>query len=167
MQNGNAQAVAAGDLIWVYPDLGHEYGPWKGERWDEFFVVFDGPIFDLWLERFKSVCMQPVITPFQAAGSIATLQGILADLRMLQAALDGILVDRGYCGTRSRTRRSASGDCKDIRTLLRNLPKEVQVPIRCFSAPVQATIPNAESVYAPAESEALREGDSSDAWLLR
>jgi hypothetical protein len=46
--NGNARAVAAGDLIWVYPDLGHEYGPWKGERWDEFFVVFDGPIFDLW-----------------------------------------------------------------------------------------------------------------------
>jgi AraC-like DNA-binding protein len=82
--NGNARAVAAGDLIWVYPDLGHEYGPWKGERWDEFFVVFDEPIFDLWLERLKSVCMQPVITPLQAAGSIATLQGILADLRMLQ-----------------------------------------------------------------------------------
>ena len=103
--NDNARTVAAGDLIWVYPDLGHEYGPWKGERWDEFFVVFDGPIFDLWrqgrllddrrpvqplrpielwLERLKSVCMQPVITPLQAAGSIATLQGILADLRMLQ-----------------------------------------------------------------------------------
>ena len=106
--NGNARAVAAGDLIWVYPDLGHEYGPWKGERWDEFFVVFDGPIFDLWrqgrllddrrpvqplqpielwLERLKSVSMQPVITPLQAAGSIATLQSILADLRMLQEPL--------------------------------------------------------------------------------
>src|SRR5260221_12681781 len=63
------------------------------------------------------------------------------------AAPDGILVDRGYWATRSRTRRSTSGDCDDIRTLLRNLPKDVQSPIRCVSAQVQATIHNAEIVY--------------------
>jgi len=103
--NGYARTVRAGDLIWVYPDLGHEYGPGKGEYWDEFFVVFDGPIFDLWrqgqllddrcpvqavqplevwLERLKSVCPQSLTTPLQAAASLAALQGILADLRMLQ-----------------------------------------------------------------------------------
>jgi AraC-like DNA-binding protein len=103
--NGYARAVRAGDLIWVFPDLGHEYGPGKDEYWDEFFLVFDGPIFDLWrqgrllddrhpvqalqpielwLERLKSVCKQAVITPLEAAGSLAALQGILADLLMLQ-----------------------------------------------------------------------------------
>jgi len=106
--NGYARSVRAGDLIWVYPDLGHAYGPGRGEYWNEFFVVFDGPIFDLWrrgqllddrrpvqtlqppelwLERLKSVSAQSVSTPLEAAASLATLQGILADLQMLHEPL--------------------------------------------------------------------------------
>jgi AraC-like DNA-binding protein len=40
--------VQAGDLIVVFPDVAHRYGPDPGERWSEFYVVFDGPVFDLY-----------------------------------------------------------------------------------------------------------------------
>jgi len=105
---GYQRTVRAGDIIWVYPDLGHEYGPRNREHWDEFFVVFDGPIFDLWrrarllddrhpvqqvlpielwLNRLKSLCKQPPGTPLEAAASLAALQGVLADLLMLREQL--------------------------------------------------------------------------------
>lgn len=38
----------AGDLLFVYPEIPHAYGPGPGESWSEFYVVFDGPVFDLW-----------------------------------------------------------------------------------------------------------------------
>jgi AraC-like DNA-binding protein len=42
------RAVQAGDLIVVFPEIGHTYGPGDGERWSELYVTFDGPAFDLW-----------------------------------------------------------------------------------------------------------------------
>jgi AraC-like DNA-binding protein len=45
---GRSSAVQAGDLLLITPELGHGYGPLAGERWSEFYVVFDGPAFDLW-----------------------------------------------------------------------------------------------------------------------
>jgi AraC-like DNA-binding protein len=38
----------AGDLLFVYPEIPHSYGPGPGERWNEFYLVFEGPVFDLW-----------------------------------------------------------------------------------------------------------------------
>ena len=38
----------AGDLLFVYPDIPHSYGPGPGETWSEFYVVFNGSVFDLW-----------------------------------------------------------------------------------------------------------------------
>lgn len=46
--NGRDEAVRAGDLIVVFPDLPHTYGPRGDDHWTELFLVFDGPIFDLW-----------------------------------------------------------------------------------------------------------------------
>jgi AraC-like DNA-binding protein len=40
--------VRPGDLLFVYPEIPHGYAPGPGEFWSEFFIVFDGPIFDLW-----------------------------------------------------------------------------------------------------------------------
>lgn len=47
---GTEQVLRSGDLIVVYPDLPHRYGPRpdSDDSWNEFYVVFDGPIFDLW-----------------------------------------------------------------------------------------------------------------------
>lgn len=40
--------IAAGDLIVVFPELPHRYGPVAGGPWREHFVTFVGPVFDLW-----------------------------------------------------------------------------------------------------------------------
>ena len=40
--------LSAGDMWLVFPDVAHWYGPDKGSLWDEIFIVFSGPIFDLW-----------------------------------------------------------------------------------------------------------------------
>ncbi len=39
-----------GDLIVLFPEVEHVYGPLDGASWDETFVVFEGAAFDLWRE---------------------------------------------------------------------------------------------------------------------
>jgi AraC-like DNA-binding protein len=46
--SGFRQPVSAGDCLLIYPDVPHVYGPGKGDHWSEIYVVFDGPVFDLW-----------------------------------------------------------------------------------------------------------------------
>ncbi len=48
--NGLDLAIAAGDLILVFPDLAHQYGPGRS-GWSEYYLVFEGPVFDLWREQ--------------------------------------------------------------------------------------------------------------------
>lgn len=43
--------VGSGDLIWVFPQIPHRYGPSEDQPWNEFYIVFDGPIIDLWLQE--------------------------------------------------------------------------------------------------------------------
>jgi AraC-like DNA-binding protein len=45
---GASQPIRIGDLIVVFPELGHWYGPGPGQTWSEFYVVFEGPVFDAW-----------------------------------------------------------------------------------------------------------------------
>ncbi len=40
--------LRTGDLILVFPDTAHYYGPSENGHWDEWFMVFDGPVFDPW-----------------------------------------------------------------------------------------------------------------------
>jgi AraC-like DNA-binding protein len=46
--NGLARTIAAGDLILLFPDLAHAYGPLPGGLWSEIYIIFAGPVFDLW-----------------------------------------------------------------------------------------------------------------------
>jgi AraC-like DNA-binding protein len=46
--NGVSGDLTAGDLVIVFPEIPHRYGPGRGDEWDEFYVVFSGPAFDLW-----------------------------------------------------------------------------------------------------------------------
>lgn len=48
---GLDRPVGAGDLILVFPQLAHAYGPETGQRWREFYLVFRGPVFDLWRKQ--------------------------------------------------------------------------------------------------------------------
>lgn len=46
--NGLSLAGEPGDLLLIFPELGHSYGPVGRSRWSELYLVFDGPVFDLW-----------------------------------------------------------------------------------------------------------------------
>jgi AraC-like DNA-binding protein len=45
---GTTAPVRTGEAILVFPGLAHWYGPPRGTNWSELFVVFEGPVFDLW-----------------------------------------------------------------------------------------------------------------------
>ena len=49
-ERGVEQGVVAGDLILIFPKLGHRYGPHAADdpHWHELFLVFAGPIFEQW-----------------------------------------------------------------------------------------------------------------------
>lgn len=47
-ERGVELSVSAGDAILVFPGIEHWYGPPPGENWNEFYMVFEGPVFDLW-----------------------------------------------------------------------------------------------------------------------
>ena len=45
---GGKRLIRPGDLFFVFPEIAHRYGGVDGENWDEFFIVFEGPLFDTW-----------------------------------------------------------------------------------------------------------------------
>lgn len=49
--NGIDRPIHPGDLVLVFPRLPHAYGPGPGQHWTEFFLCFDGPVFELWEKR--------------------------------------------------------------------------------------------------------------------
>lgn len=53
--------VGPGDAILVYPGLEHWYGPAGGGRWDEIYLVFEGPVFDLWRKEQCFDGVKPVV----------------------------------------------------------------------------------------------------------
>jgi AraC-like DNA-binding protein len=95
--NGVDVAISAGDVLIIFPDLPHTYGPGVGQTWSELYFIFDGAVFDLWrqsavinpakpvhravpldywFDRWKSV-VDPNLQPLQ---SLCALQKTLADL---------------------------------------------------------------------------------------
>lgn len=58
--NGFRAELLAGSLLMLFPEVAHLYGPRRGEHWGEIYVVFDGPIFDLWRERGLLDSSRPV-----------------------------------------------------------------------------------------------------------
>ncbi len=59
--NGLKRNISSGDLIIVFPDIPHSYGPAEGKTWNEFFLVFQGPVFDLWREAGLLDPSSPII----------------------------------------------------------------------------------------------------------
>jgi AraC-like DNA-binding protein len=100
--NGVDRAVGSGDVMVVFPDLGQRYGPGPGERWSEYHVCFNGPVFDLWrqgglldprhpvfhlepvdhwLKRFESILGVARQGGFALPlGEVCRLQQLLADI---------------------------------------------------------------------------------------
>ncbi len=48
---GLKRDLVAGDVILIFPELAHAYGPKPGHPWRHLYFVFEGPQFDLWRKR--------------------------------------------------------------------------------------------------------------------
>ena len=84
--NGRRQRVQAGNMLLVFPELGHQYGPGAGESWDEFYVVFDGPVFDMWRQVGLLNPVQPIQQLAPISEWLARLEDALREPRPLTVA---------------------------------------------------------------------------------
>jgi len=84
--NRRQQRMRAGDLIVIFPEIGHLYGPSASEHWNEFYVVFDGPVFDMWRQVGLLNPSQPVLHTEPIDEWLARLEGALQDPRPLTVA---------------------------------------------------------------------------------
>jgi AraC-like DNA-binding protein len=58
--SGFQAEVRTGDAILVFPERAHWYGPSGRQGWDEVYVTFDGPVFDLWRQTGLLDAARPV-----------------------------------------------------------------------------------------------------------
>ncbi len=49
--NGVRADLRTGDLVVIFPELAHAYGPKKGQPWTQVYLVFNGPQFDFLRSR--------------------------------------------------------------------------------------------------------------------
>ena len=45
---GTKLELGPGDVVLVFPEIAHAYGPMPGSEWTQVYFVFDGPQFQLW-----------------------------------------------------------------------------------------------------------------------
>ncbi|RYG43967.1 hypothetical protein EON79_15925, partial [bacterium] len=80
---GRREALKAGDLILVFPEIAHTFGPPAGETWDEIYFVFGGPTFETWRSQGVLNPSRPVIHTGDAAGWESRLMALAARPRPL------------------------------------------------------------------------------------
>lgn len=99
-RRGVDRRLVPGDLLVVFPEHPHQYGPEAGDDWDEVFIAFQGAAFDgwrshgldpahpvwrppgagRWAQRFFALLRQPAATLAQATDLAAEVHGLVADL---------------------------------------------------------------------------------------
>lgn len=82
---GRKTPVVAGQAILVFPELAHAYGPSARGDWDEIYVCFDGPIFDLWRAEGLLDSERPVFEP-ASPRCFGELRNVLESPRPLSVA---------------------------------------------------------------------------------
>lgn len=98
-RRGIDRRLVAGDLLVVFPEHPHQYGPEAGDDWDEVFIAFKGPAFEgwrasgldpvnpvwnlsepeLWARRFFEILRMPVATLAESTAVAAAIHQLLAD----------------------------------------------------------------------------------------
>ena len=76
--------ISAGDMIIVFPDVPHAYGP-TDSHWDELHIAFDGALFDLWRARGVLAPARPILR--------------LEPIEYWRPRMESIVVDPGQQGT--------------------------------------------------------------------
>ncbi len=47
-EHGRSGTLRAGDLLFLFPEIAHAFGPGPGGYWSELYVILDGPLCDFW-----------------------------------------------------------------------------------------------------------------------
>lgn len=50
-QRGRDERLHEGDVLMLFPDLAHQFGPAAGDTWEAIYIGFSGPAFDAWRLR--------------------------------------------------------------------------------------------------------------------
>lgn len=100
---GTEHAINKHDVFITMPEIPHHYGPTKSGVWDEIYIIFEGPLFDLWRAKGLYDWPEPTIN-LQAEGFwidrfVETAAGnndgdprkMMAEILRLQALLSDIL----------------------------------------------------------------------------
>jgi AraC-like DNA-binding protein len=105
-RRGMDRRLKAGDLIVVFPELPHQYGPEQGDTWDEIFIAFDGaafegwrahgldpalPVWSLepleeWTRRFSDLLQMPVASTCGACVAASAVHCLIADALAARSA---------------------------------------------------------------------------------
>ena len=74
-------SLRPGDLCVLFPGIIHNYEPLRNERWSQFFIVFEGPVFDLC--RLKGILdpLRPVIHLEPVAHWLKKLESVFSGTR--------------------------------------------------------------------------------------
>ncbi|HEY3236186.1 MAG TPA: AraC family transcriptional regulator [Polyangiaceae bacterium] len=59
--NGLEQDIHPGDVIFVFPDLPHNYSADRGETWSQFYLIFEGPLVELWRKQGLLAPGRPIL----------------------------------------------------------------------------------------------------------
>jgi AraC-like DNA-binding protein len=127
--------IAPGDVILVFPELPHMYGPVPGGRWSEFYLVFDGPVFDLWRSQGLLDPARPVFHCDPVDRWLPRLESVpdtprrpsasLAEVCRLQQVLSAMLDASSSGGPDAGARRFLSRACALLES---DLAREIHVP---------------------------------------
>lgn len=58
---GTRLEIGPGDVVLVFPEIAHAYGPVAGGEWTQVYFVFDGPQFQLWRAQGLLAPERPVL----------------------------------------------------------------------------------------------------------
>lgn len=98
-RRGVDRRLSAGDLLVVFPEHPHQYGPEAGDDWDEVFIAFKGAVFegwrangldpvnpvwslsepDTWAQRFFDILRMPHTSMTEATAVAAAIHQLIAD----------------------------------------------------------------------------------------
>jgi AraC-like DNA-binding protein len=99
-RRGMDRRLSPGDLVVVFPEHPHQYGPEAGDDWDEVFIAFKGPAFEGWrthgldpsqpvwkleapresARRFFEILRMPTASLAQSTAIATAIHRLLADL---------------------------------------------------------------------------------------
>jgi AraC-like DNA-binding protein len=75
--------LSKGDLLVVFPEHPHQYGPEAGDEWDEVFIAFQGPAYEGW----RAHGLDPANPVWRVADRRATARRFFEILRMPSGSL--------------------------------------------------------------------------------